>query len=183
MPSLALQSWVKSLALHLRTWSCPSVAEKCAVTLLPVRPAPAAPKSDAMTAIPAVEPKAAAPALPMIVAAPAATRGAARPPVKPEDATSEITSLLSLTKTRQSFPWAVRVLLMLLKEYKMMVFLASPIKGLFETLPRPWISAQILWPLKIKNNLKVKGRMCGRRGWAMPYLLRKPWSSLTLFWI
>lgn len=77
------------------------------VTLLPVRPAPAAPKSDAMTAIPAVEPKAAAPALPMIVAAPTATRGAARPPVKPEDATSDITNLLSLTKSRQSFPGAV----------------------------------------------------------------------------
>lgn len=51
-----------------------------------------------MTAIPAVEPRAAAPALPMIVAAPAATRGAARPPVKPEKATSEFTSLLPSAK-------------------------------------------------------------------------------------
>lgn len=103
-------------ALHFGTRSCASVLVKCAVTLLPVRPAPAAPKRDAMTAIPAVEPRAAAPALPMIVAAPAATRGAARPPVKPEKATSEFNSLFTKCK-KQSFPCAGWVLLMLLKKW------------------------------------------------------------------
>lgn len=102
------------------------------VTLLPVRPAPAAPKRDAMTAMPAVDPKAAAPALPMIVAAPAATRGAARPPVRPEDAARDITKLLSLKNPRQAFLCAGRVLLLLLEE-----LFACPIKRLSETLPRP----------------------------------------------
>lgn len=116
------------------------MAENGVVTLLPVRPAPAAPKRDAMTAMPAVDPKAAAPALPMIVAAPAATRGAARPPVRPEDAARDITKLLSLKNPRQAFLCAGRMLLLLLEE-----LFACPIKRLCETLPRPWFSAQILW--------------------------------------
>lgn len=91
------------------------MAENDVVTLLPVRPAPAAPKRDAMMAMPAVDPKAAAPALPMIVAAPAATRGAARPPVRPEDAARDI-KLLSLKNPRQAFPYAGRVLVLLLEQ-------------------------------------------------------------------
>lgn len=113
--SLPLLIRVKSLALHFRARSCAPVAEQHAVTLLPVRPAPAAPNRDAMTAIPAVEPKAAAPALPITVAAPAATRGAARPPVKPEEGTSEITGLVPCKKNKQSFRCAVWVLLILLR--------------------------------------------------------------------
>lgn len=84
-----------------------------------------------MTAIPAVDPKAAAPALPMIVAAPAATKGAARPPVRPEDAARDITKLLSLKNPRQA-PCAGTVLLLLLEELS-----ACPLKGLSEILPRP----------------------------------------------
>lgn len=149
------------------------MAENGVVTLSPVRPAPAAPKRDAMTAIPAVDPKAAAPALPMIVAAPAATRGAARPPVRPEDAARDITKLLSLKNPRQALPCAAtaagRAFCMFNKEA-------------FWDLPQalnlcPNSLADFRW---MKNNFKVKGRLRGDLGWALLCLFRKHWSNLTL---
>ena len=52
--------------------------------ILPVKPAPAAPNIEVIRAMPAVDPRTAALPPPITAPTPVATRGAARPPVKPE---------------------------------------------------------------------------------------------------
>lgn len=51
--------------------------------MIPVRPAPATPNNEPITAIPATEPRAAPPAVPIIAPTPVAISGAASPPVTP----------------------------------------------------------------------------------------------------
>ncbi len=57
----------------------------------PAKPAPAAPNKEAMMAMPVTDPSTAAPPAPSTAPAPAATRGAASPPVTPDENTYMIT--------------------------------------------------------------------------------------------
>lgn len=55
----------------------------------PVNPAPAAPNNEAMMAMPVADPSTAAPPAPSTAPAPAATKGAANPPVTPDQNTHD----------------------------------------------------------------------------------------------